>query len=93
MVHWIVFGVMQVILAGFAAVLIVRRRSRGQYLWQTLLGTGGLLLVINLFWYESGGMSGPYAASMRGGMHGFWFSTVTFAEVMLLGFIAWLRDR
>lgn len=93
MAHWIVFGIVQVILAGFAVGLMSSGGSRRQYLWQTLLGTGGLLLVINLLWYDSGGMQGPYAASMRGGMQGFWFSTVTFAEVMLLGVIAWLRER
>lgn len=87
---WITFAVGQVLVLASASVLLTRPKRR-PYLWLVLIGMGTLLLAINVAWYASGGLRGPAASMMRGGMLGFWLSTVTFAEVVALGILAGVR--
>jgi hypothetical protein len=93
MIHWAVFGVTQVIVVAYGWHLLFGRRRPQPNHWLVLTATGAFLLVLNAAWYASGGMSGPYAANMRGGMNGFWFSTATFVEVLLLGIAMRVRGR
>jgi len=88
---WLTFAVAQIIILACGGVLLLGARRDRPYLW--MVGTGALLLAVNLAWYASGGLAGPAAALMRGGMQGFWLSSVTFADVIVLGVVAGVRHR
>ena len=70
MLDWLAFGVVQAIFASCVVALLFADRNDRPYLSRVLISLGGLLLLINVGWYFSGGMEGRYAAHMRGGMQG-----------------------
>ena len=86
--NWIAFAAIQLSLAVFAAVIlwrppVARARTTG-----ALLIAGGVVLgVMNVAWVVTGGPQGESAVPMRGGTLGFWLSSATALEVVVLGLV------
>jgi hypothetical protein len=91
---WTTFGVVQVLILGFAIGLVLRLGEEGRASgWLVLVVLGVLLAGANLAWVATGGPMGHSPIGMRGGLLGFWLAVVVAVEVVLVGLIALLRER
>jgi hypothetical protein len=89
---WLFMAVLQTAAILIAAAVVWRRRERMRLLGRMLLGIGVLIIVVNVLWLATGGLTGESPIIMRGGMPGFWLSNLTAVEIMALALFA-LRIR
>ena len=89
---WLFMGVLQTAAILVASLVVWRRRARMRLLGRMLLGIGVLIIAVNVLWLATGGRAGESPIIMRGGMPGFWLSSLTAVEIMALAVLA-LRVR
>lgn len=94
LVAWVTFGVVQVLILGFAIGLVLRLGEEGRaYGWLVLVVLGVLLAGANLAWIATGGPWGTSPIGLRGGLLGYWLALVVVVEVALVALVALLRQR
>lgn len=93
---WAAFAVVQTLVIAMGAAFLHRaRQDQGVAGRATLLvAAGALLVLVNAWWFATGGSGGESSVPMRGGTLGAWLSIVTGVEIALLGVAAhWLSRR
>ena len=92
--YWLVMALLQTAAILIAALVVWRRRERMRLLGRMLLGIGVLIIAVNVLWLATGGLAGDSPIIMRGGMPGFWLSSLIALEILGLALFAlWVRPR
>ena len=89
---WLAVATLQTVAIALAGWILWKRRQGSLVLAIVFLGIGAAILAANVLWLATGGAD-ESPILMRGGMTGFWLSSIIALEIGGLGVIALVRRK